>query len=249
MTVLTKKNIHNFNDTDAKPLIENFYECCLEPASYDMRLGKTYTYRGETKQLDENSQTLKIEPGDFVLLSTLEVLNMPLSLVGHNGIMSPWARRGLVSLFSPQIDPGFEGFLKVPVFNAGDAPISINLGEKIFTVEFLRTDENAESGWSEIHGRQTQMPSPQSPSAFRPNLTDIDVKLETMEKTLISLNKKIEATDKALTKIKDTFEGMERGQQNKWTKHLKAIGIIGLGFSSIIIGIALYNLYISHFVQ
>lgn len=99
---------------------------------------------------------------------------MPLDLIGHNGIMSPWAKLGLVSLFSPQIDPGFKGFLIVPVFNAGDVPISITWKEKIFTVEFVRTTQKASFGWSEKHPEQDRMVIPVTPTHVRATLADIE---------------------------------------------------------------------------
>lgn len=113
MTVLVDHEIAELVGTDE--LIERFERSSLEGASYDMRLGKHYVRAGQVLLLTEQTPTLVIQPGDFVTLSSLEHINMPLNLVGHNGIMSPWAKRGLVSLFSPQIDPGFSGILIVPV--------------------------------------------------------------------------------------------------------------------------------------
>jgi hypothetical protein len=107
------------------------------------------------------------------LLSTYEKLNIPLNIIGHNGIMSKWAKRGLVSLFSPQIDPGFKGMLIVPVFNAGDSDVSINLNEAIFTVEFTKITTSARQGWSARHGEQNTIKDLASPLINRPNLSDI----------------------------------------------------------------------------
>jgi hypothetical protein len=81
--------------------------------------------------------------------------------------------RGIVPLFGPQIDPGFCGILVVPIFNAGDAPVSLQFGEKIFTVEFVRTRRAASFGWSERNGRQHRIRSLHTAFESRPNLADI----------------------------------------------------------------------------
>lgn len=156
MSVLSMRTIQRL--VDEQNLIENFDFGGLEGASYDMRMGSNFVKHGEKQLLIEQSPSLIIEPGDFVILSTLEILNMPLNVTGHNGIMSGWAKRGIVSLFSPQIDPGFRGFLVVPVFNAGDTPVTMSLRDKIFTVEFLYTDEPAPFAWADRFSAQLDIP-------------------------------------------------------------------------------------------
>jgi deoxycytidine triphosphate deaminase len=171
MTVLVDHEIEVLVGT--VNLIEHFERSSPEGASYDMRLGERYVRAGEVKLLSDQAPTLVIQPGEAVILSSFEYINMPLNLIGHNGIMSPWAKRGMVSLFSPQIDPGFSGILIVPVFNAGDSPISITKHEKLFTVEFVRTESPASRGWSATHGRQDMMVAFNTPFVSRPNLADI----------------------------------------------------------------------------
>lgn len=171
MTVLVDTEIEAL--VESIDLIEEFDSNSLEGASYDMRLGPKYVFQGQVQTLIEDAPSLVLDPGAFVVLSTFELLHMPLDLIGHNGIMSPWAKRGLVSLFSPQIDPGFEGVLTVPVFNAGDAPVSLDLGVKIFTVEFARTSAPASYGWSQRHGIQSRVATGVTPAVSRPSLTDL----------------------------------------------------------------------------
>lgn len=155
-------------------LIQNYSPHSLEGASYDMRMGSEFMREGQRFLLSEENPSVTLQPGEFLLLSTHEYLRMPLDIIGHNGIMSPWAKRGIVSLFSPQIDPGFEGILVVPVFNAGDADVTISLGDKIFTVEFVRADQPAPYGWADRYEPQTRIPQHVSPKAVRANLSDIN---------------------------------------------------------------------------
>jgi deoxycytidine triphosphate deaminase len=171
MTILSDRDILQL--VKSATLIEDFEQESLQGASYDMRVGKQYIKHGRLETLDGPNLTILLEPGEFALLRSHEVLNVPLDLVGHNGLMSPWAKRGLVSLFSPQIDPGFQGFLIVPVFNGGDSPISICDGERIFTIEFARLETPASYGWSARHHRQVRMTVPVTPSHIRANLLDV----------------------------------------------------------------------------
>jgi len=171
MSVLTDGEIRHLVHTVG--LITDFDDASLEGASYDLRLGAQYVERGQIRTLTDQSPSHVLEPGEFVILTSYERLNMPLDLVGHNGIMSPWAKRGLVSLFSPQIEPGFRGFLTVPVFNAGDASVTLVLRERMFTVEFVVTSAPASWGWSDRHGDQTIVRITATPSATRPNLADV----------------------------------------------------------------------------
>ncbi|MBX7164068.1 MAG: hypothetical protein K1X49_10255 [Saprospiraceae bacterium] len=162
-----KKFVANFN------LIENFEDSSLQGASYDMGVGSSYSSKGEVKVITSNRPAINIEPGEFIVLTSFESLNLPLNMTGHFGLTSYWGMRGLVPLFGPQIDPGFQGILVVPVFNAGDSPISMQFKEKMFTVEFIRTSQNASYGWAERNGKQTRIKQLHTAFETRPNLADI----------------------------------------------------------------------------
>jgi hypothetical protein len=111
--------------------------------------------------------------GEFVLLTSLEMVDLPLNLIARIGLTSFWARRGVVALFSPQVDPGFRGVIYVPMFNAGDVPVPITYGDKLITIDFQYTTADASFGWSDRNGIQTQIQAFTVPFASRPNLEDI----------------------------------------------------------------------------
>jgi deoxycytidine triphosphate deaminase len=137
-------------------LIGHFERHLLKGASYDLRLGREFSTSGEHGMLSDSDPSCKLEPGQFILLTSHEKLNLPKNLVGHAGLMSKWAQAGLISLFSPQIDPGFEGLIVVPLFNGGNAPIFLRAGEPMFTVEFVRASRDASFGWAEKRGAPLQ---------------------------------------------------------------------------------------------
>jgi len=156
MSVIFDKEIkRRIND---EGLIEDHTDSNIQGASYDMRLGSECAKDGELLDLEKEG-TLKVYPGEFALLTTFEKLKFPKNMVGRNGIMSKWAKRGIVSLFSPQVDPGFVGMLIVPVFNAGDKEVLLRFKDSVFTVEFDIGEGEATHGWSEKNGRQTHLTS------------------------------------------------------------------------------------------
>lgn len=198
MTVLVSKEIEELSQT--QQLIADFHKSNLEGASYDLRLGDQYIKGGVSKALSTSSPSLVLSPGEFALLSSREKLCFPLNLIGHNGLTSPWGRKGLVSLFSPQIDPGFKGVLFVPVFNAGDTDIVLTRNDKIFTVEFVRTNADAEWGWSERHGEQNDISARDNfPKILKANFSDIR-----------SANRKIDASMQRIALLEHNIEGLEK---------------------------------------
>jgi len=104
-------------------------------------------------------RSLKLKFGEFILLTSLECLSLPDDVVAHAGLVSGRAQSGLVSLFSPQIDPGFQGRLVVVLFNAGRGPITLILGEPIFTVELVRTTRRASERWAATHAPLMGIPT------------------------------------------------------------------------------------------
>lgn len=224
------------------PLIDPFDPHAVEGASYDMSLGSLMVVGGKPRHVAEGRESHTLEPGDFVVLTTRERLQLPVNIVGHNGIMSPWARAGLVSLFSPQIDPGFVGVLEVPVFNAGDDSIVLIPGHRIFTVEFVHMSKAASFSWVERHGPKNPPSEPLPPSTVRANLRDI-AELRDRQAKVVSLlkNLKLEVaadranSDKRLTVIDTRLASFADLDQRrtaragvKWSRRQTFWGIVGV---------------------
>jgi dCTP deaminase len=103
-----------------------FYEQSLEPASYDCRIGAS-AYSSTLKEtLDLTVKKLiRVEPGEFAIVQTLERINLNQCFVGQMGLLSDFAKAGLLILSGPQIDPGFDGILKVQLFNLSPRVITL----------------------------------------------------------------------------------------------------------------------------
>lgn len=144
----------------ANGMISDYSEDGLQPASYDLALGHLYYADGCYRDFDEQPiESLTLRFGEFVLVTSLECLSLPDDVVAHAGLVSRRAQGGLISLFSPQIDPGFQGHIVVPLFNAGQRPITLVFGERMFTVEFVRTTKPT-TRW--IDGRRPLLDIPTS---------------------------------------------------------------------------------------
>lgn len=76
------------------------------------------------------SDEFKIPSRELAVLTTREKINMPPDLVGRVGIRLSASKYGLIPLFGPQVDPGFEGRFYAIVYNASDQ--DFNLDEDYF---------------------------------------------------------------------------------------------------------------------
>lgn len=124
--------------------IENFSEDCLQPASYDMRLGEeAITSSGREKINPADKGLLTIPGGDFALVTTHERVKLTPKMTGHIGLRSHYARKGLILLSGPQIDPGFQGVLVVGINNVSPSNLVIPYKERFCTVEFHELHEDA----------------------------------------------------------------------------------------------------------
>ena len=82
---------------------------------------------------------LTLEPGIFTLAKTLNRVIIPDDIAGMIGGRSRYARRGLlVHATSSLVAPGFKGVLVLELKNIGNEIITIQDGEKIATVYFLK---------------------------------------------------------------------------------------------------------------
>jgi deoxycytidine triphosphate deaminase len=178
------------NDSDIRRLVDefdlisDFEEGSLQGASYDLRLGTECFTRGETRMLSADKPSCPLQPGQFILVTSHEELNLPVDVVGHAGLISRWAQRGLISLFSPQIDPGFVGLVVVPIFNAGHAPVTLKYRETIFTVEFVRMTARAARGWVETHAPLRSIPAAGELKMASPDLSEITARLAPLERSV-----------------------------------------------------------------
>jgi dCTP deaminase len=129
--------------------IENFDEDCLQPASYDLRIGPlVYSPSSPTPDkainISENGGWHRIQPYGTAVIMTYETLRLPSDMVGRFGLKSGFARRGLLASTGPQVDPGFEGKLFVSIMNLTPASHILSYKDTFLSIEFHKLEEKPE---------------------------------------------------------------------------------------------------------
>ena len=136
------KEIMQSKDLEINP----FEERMLQPASYDMRVGKKLLISGQEQEIDlEKRGSSTIKAGQFALITTYENVKLSSTVVAHIGLKSYYVRKGVVILAGLQIDPGFNGVLVLGVYNASSRSISLDYMSPICTVEFHKLSKAVET--------------------------------------------------------------------------------------------------------
>lgn len=138
----------------AKKLVENLSERELtnpEGAGFDLRLGEVYeisgsAFLGEThrktpeikliKKYDQKkASSLKIKPGDFYLVKTIEKINLPIDLSAVIIPRTTTFRSGVFIRTGP-IQPGYSGELTFGLKNEGPVTVEIEMGARFVHLIF-----------------------------------------------------------------------------------------------------------------
>lgn len=142
-------------------VIENASTDRVQAASYDCALGLFYKrYDHKNKSWPEKASimkkpkkgdgpaTIKIEPGEKVLLYTHEKFNVPKNMFLQASPRSSWNRRGISVGLSFFVEPGFSGEFCFPVKNDNKHAIEISAQESIMSIVIHKLSFSAKKGWS-----------------------------------------------------------------------------------------------------
>jgi dCTP deaminase len=141
--------------------IEPWDPAMVQPASVDLRLGTSFrvfhnhrlpaidlaeppTGVTEHVQIDDTASFV-IHPGEFVLGSTVEWVELPDDIVARIEGKSSLGRLGLiVHATAGFVDPGFSGTLTLEITNLTRVPIILWPGKPIAQLSFMTLDRPAE---------------------------------------------------------------------------------------------------------
>lgn len=134
--------------------VEPLADYCIQPASIDLRLGRTFLKVDEdafdTIHLDRpiryrevTLDEIVMPPGSFMLASTMEFVRLPTDVTAFVEGRSSIGRIGLFVQNAGWVDPGFEGELTLELFNANRQPIRLQSGRRICQLVFARMDQAA----------------------------------------------------------------------------------------------------------
>jgi dCTP deaminase len=143
-------------------IIEPLDMSCIQPASVDVHLDKKLLvfrswrspfYIDVKRNLEDLTELVEIDedkpfflqPGEFVLGSTLESITLPDDIVGRLEGKSSLGRIGLlIHSTAGYVDPGWQGHLTLELSNVAKLPITLYYGMKIGQISFLRLTSAAE---------------------------------------------------------------------------------------------------------
>lgn len=97
-------------------------------------------------KLTRSAGKLLMGPGEQVLLSTLEYVEVPDDLMGFVELRSTWARHGF-SIPPTIIDAGFKGTITLEVINHAPYAIMMSPGQRFAHVIFMKTNNRVESSY------------------------------------------------------------------------------------------------------
>lgn len=183
--VLSDKTIRTLL-AEGKIVVTPLGEDCVQPASVDVHLdGQILVFRNsrrpyidiredmsdltEMETITER-QPFMLHPGEFVLGSTLESIELPNDLVARLEGKSSLGRVGLlIHSTAGYVDPGWKGHLTLELSNVANLPITLYYGMKIGQLSFLELTTPADKpygapGLGSKYQGQTQ---PTASRAFR----------------------------------------------------------------------------------
>ena len=147
-------------------VIDPFIPEAVQPSSVDLHLDKRFRVFRNSRypyidvRVDQPDMTELVEiagddpfilhPGEFVLGSTLERVELPNDLVARLEGKSSLGRLGLlIHSTAGYVDPGWEGNLTLELSNVANLPITLYDGMKIGQISFQRLSSPAEVGYGD----------------------------------------------------------------------------------------------------
>jgi len=147
-------------------VIDPFTPDAVQPSSVDLHLDRRFrvfrnsrypyidvrTDQPELTELVEiaGDEPFILHPGEFVLGSTLERVELPNDLVARLEGKSSLGRLGLlIHSTAGYVDPGWEGNLTLELSNVANLPITLYDGMKIGQISFQRLTSPVEVGYGD----------------------------------------------------------------------------------------------------
>lgn len=126
-------------------LIKNGDLACAESVKYDFRLSQRILKAkfGRPMRADEvpDKQDLVVEPGEVVFVLSEERLSLPRDVIAQLSPKRKLSHAGILTLGGFMIDPGYEGYLLVGLFNLSATPFPLIPGKKLVAATFQKLSQ------------------------------------------------------------------------------------------------------------
>ena len=147
----------------------------IQPASVDLRLGREflefrrtnipYIHPNDEREVDdyvaetlvEDGEEFILHPGDFVLGTTRERVEIPPDLIAHVEGRSSLGRLAIVVHSTAGLcDPGYRGQITLELSNLGTAPVALTPGMRVSQLTFTELTSPAERPYGSDRGSKYQ---------------------------------------------------------------------------------------------
>lgn len=159
-TLLKNANINNVNG-----------------ASYDLSLGNQYWQNGKKHKLDEDNGFIQLKRGDFVIVSSKEIAELPNDIAARFDLTVGLFCQGVILSNGPQVDPGFRGRLICSLFNLSNSTVELKRDQHYSTLEFIKLSEPTIAYHGNYQGKEDIMdylPTSSDPSTIIKIWDEID---------------------------------------------------------------------------
>src|SRR6266508_3339282 len=117
----------------------------VEGVKYDFHLGSKILMAGgspiDTNQLSELEKSkLQIGPGEVVFALTKEELKLPPDMFAQLSPKRKISHAGVLTIGGFCVDPGYEGYLLLGLYNFSSTPFKLMLGKKVVAATFHRLE-------------------------------------------------------------------------------------------------------------
>lgn len=137
MSILSDKTIMQRIKIKKDLIVTPLNDCDVQPCSIDLHLGRTLkTIQGREFYLKEKVHKI-LEPGEFILGSTLEHVEIPNDIVAVVDGKSSLGRLGITAhVTAGYIDAGFKGNITLEIANLSDEPFQLEKNMPIAQIVF-----------------------------------------------------------------------------------------------------------------
>lgn len=143
---------------DERIMITPYKDFSLQPASFDLCLGKHFLIVDEMStpflSVDKpasyheiqvtDGEVITIPPKTFMLGTTLEQIRLPKDLTAFVEGRSSIGRLGVFIQNAGWIDPGFSGQITLELFNANRVPVQLQVGMRVCQLVIAQVDQATE---------------------------------------------------------------------------------------------------------
>lgn len=125
----------NADQIRSRQLVENMNDNQLRPSSYDLTIGTIIDSHG-------NEQTdFTLDPQEMVIAISANRLKLPKNVVGYALPRITLNNRGILSLSTGIVDPGYEGLVSSTLINFGKEPYPLRAGTEFLRVAFHEIED------------------------------------------------------------------------------------------------------------